>query len=421
MQNAHYIILGNGVAGNTAANVIRETDKNAIITMISKEPFPEYSACVLSKKYISKEMNRKEIFLRTFDNYFKKGIKTVFGKYVFEINAEDKKVFLEDGDIRYDKLIIATGSSPMILPIEGIDKKGIFNLKSLDDAKRISNWKGERVVVIGAGPIGLEASLALRKIGWKVSVVELLGWVLPKAFDEKPSTILRELIETYGIEVLTNEKVIKMEGDSHVNKVITDKREIECDMVILALGMKPEVELARKAGIEIASLGGIRVNEQMMTSIKDIYACGDCIEAKDIITGKSILSPLWHNAKQQGEVAGYNSTGIRTGYPGALNISSIDILGVNAVSIGHIMDRFRDSNLEIIESGEEKYYYRLLTADGVFVGAQFIGKIKEAGLILSAILRGDSLEKLRTFIDDENLLHKRLWFYRAYPYIRSMS
>lgn len=417
----HVVIIGNGVAGNTAASAIRAVSKEIPITMISQEPFPEYSACVLSKKYISGEMRRDEVFLKNFTDYSKENIRTLFGQKARGLDIGNKKVLLESESISYDKVIIATGGKPMVPPIEGIDKKGIFTLKSLEDADRIYSYSGRKSVVIGAGPIGIEVSISLKKRGWEVSLVELLEWVLPRAFDEKPSLILRKIIEDYGIEVLTGERAVKFGGNSRVHSVITNKREIECDMAILVLGMRPEVELAQKAGVEIGNLGGIKVNEEMMTNVEGIYACGDCVQARDIISSEDILSLLWHNAKQQGEVAGYNSVGIKRRYPGAMNITGIDIFGTYAVSIGHTMDRFKGARLEIIESEDGRYYHRLLIVDGILVGIQSVDKPEDMGPLLSAIRRGDSLEKLRKVIGNGNLLSKNPWWYRIYPYIRTLN
>lgn len=415
MQDLHIVIIGNGIAGNSAALAIREVSKEGAITIVSQESFPQYSPCVLPQKYISGEMERREVFLKTFEDYSKQNIRFLPGQKVTGVNIENEEVLLEAGSLSYDKLIIATGSRPVVPPLEGIEREGVFTLKSLEDAERICNYTGEKVVVIGAGPMGVEVSIALKKRGWKVSLVGR-RWLLPRAFGEKPSLILKKIIENYGIEVLTRETAIKMSGNTHVTSVITNKREIECDMVILALGLRPETDLAQKAGIEIGNLGGVKINKQMMTSVEDIYACGDCVQARDMVTGEEILSLLWHNAKQQGGIAGYNSAGIRRDYPGALNIRGIDILGTHAVSIGHTMDRFENTKLKIIEGGN-KCYHRLLIADGILVGAQFVGKTEDMGPLLSAIRRGDSLERLQGIIRDGDLLSKNPWCYRMFPYI----
>jgi len=409
------VIIGNGIAANSAAQAIRKVNKKAAIPMISQEPLPLYSPAVLSKKLISSEIEIEKVFLKKLEHYTQENIDLFLGASAEVIDGQNKRVFLEDGrDIGYDRLIIATGSTPLIPSIEGINLEGIFNLKSLSDAEKIRHWNGDRAVVTGAGPIGIEAAISLRKKGWQVSLVEQMDQILPKAFDEKPSLILRKVLEDYGIEVSTGEEVVRFAGDKRVHKVITNKREITNDMVVLCTGLKAEVELARKAGIEIGALGGIKVDKHMMTNIEDVYACGDCVQAKDIITGKDILSPLWHNAREQGEIAGYNAAGVEKGYRGILNITGVSILGTEGISIGHTMDSFKDEAPDTIESDRD-CYYRLLISQGVLVGAQFIGRTEDAGPLLSAIRRKNSLEWLQRIMDNGNLRCKNEWYCRMYP------
>lgn len=411
------MIIGNGVAGNSVVSAIRKINKEAFITMISQEPFPEYSACVLSKKYISGEMEKKEVFLKNFKDYSKENVATLFGQKVTGLEPLNRKVILETGSIFYDKLIISTGGNPIVPLIPGVDKEGIFTLKSLEDAEKIYNYVGRKAVVIGAGAIGLETSLSLRKRGWHVSLVELMEHVLPTLFDKETSSIIKKRIDDFGIKVITGEKAIAFNGDVHIRSVVTDNREIECDMVILTLGIRPNVDLAKEAGIEIGSLGGIKVNGQMMTNIEDIYACGDCVESRDVITGKDILCLLWYNAKQQGEIAGYNSIGIRKNYSGGMNISAVDILGTYAVSIGYTMDSFRGEDLQIIED-RINGYHRLLIADGIIIGAQIVDRIDDIGPLMSVVLRRDNIENIQKVVREGNLLSKYLWHYRLYPYIK---
>lgn len=411
------VIIGNGAAGNSAASSIRRTNKEATITMISQESFPEYSPCALSKKYISGEMKKGELFLKNFEDYSKENINILFGHKVIGLETQKKKVVLETGSVGYDKMIIATGGKPLVPPIPGVDKEGIFPLKSLKDAERIYNFNGKKAVVIGAGPIGVEASISLKKRGLKVSLVEQMGQVLPAIFDEGVPLITRKIIEDYGIEVITGQKAIRFNGNGHIRSVVTNRREIGCDMVVLALGIRPSMELAQKSGIAIGPLGGIKVNRQMMTNAEDVYACGDCVESRDAITGKDSLCLLWHNAKQQGEIAGYNSIGITKNYSGAMNISIVDILGTRAVSIGHTIESFKGGDLRIIED-KRNGYHRLLIADGIIVGAQIIGRTTDIGPLISVILRRDNLENIKRIIREGNLLSKYLWCYRLYPYIK---
>jgi NADH oxidase (H2O2-forming) len=418
-KNSSIVIIGNGIAGNSAASAIRKFNRDIAITMISEEAFPEYCNPALPN-YISGELERKRVFLKTFDDYSKEGIKAIFGQRVTALDIKGKELFLEGKNIHYDKLIIATGGQAIIPSIEGVDKKGVFTLRSLADADKIFDYSGERVVVIGSGLVGIEISMALKKKGWEVVNISR-RWVLPRVFDEKPSSILKEIMEEHGIKMLTWERIGRILGDNEVEGVVTDKQEIKCDMVILAPGMMPRAELAQQAELEIGEFGGIRTDEQMMTSVEDIYACGDCTETRELTTNKYRLILLWGNAKRQGEVAGLSCIGIPKCYPGSINVISIDVFGTHAVSIGGSMDMLKGTDLEVIEN-HNNYYYRLLVADGVLVGAQFVGKTEDIGPLINVIRKSARIERLeKIIINTKGLLSKNPWYYKIYPYIRRLN
>jgi NADH oxidase (H2O2-forming) len=415
-HDTHIVIVGNGAAGNSAASAIRSTDKETAVTIISQEPFPEYSACTLSKKYLSGEMRREEVFLKASEDYSRDKIITIFGEQVTEIDTRGKKVILEQGEVPYDRLILATGGNAMIPPLAGVKKKGVFTLKSLADADSIFNYSGSKAVVIGAGPIGIEASISLRKRGWNVVLVELLDRVLPTMFDHEPSLLMKNGLEGFGIEVRTGERAISFEGNGHVCGVTTDKQKVECDMVILSLGIRPNVAVSKQAGIEIGSLGGIKVDEHMRTNVKDVYACGDCVETKDTITGENILCLLWYNAKQQGAIAGFNSVGIDKKFSGTITIGTVDVLGTFGVSIGHTKESFREARPKVIEGGST-WYHRILISDGVFIGAQLIGKTADIGPLVTAIRRGTRVERLQRVISDRDFLSNNPLCVKLIPYL----
>jgi NADH oxidase (H2O2-forming) len=421
-QNFHIVVIGNGIAGNTSVAAIRKINKETSIAMVSQESLPEYSACALSKKYISGRMKINEVFLKNFGDYLKENVETFFGKEVIMLDTIKREVILKDHIINYEKLIIATGGKPIIPSIQGVDKKGIFTLKSLEDAQRILNHSRGKVVVIGAGAIGIEASIGLQKTGCQVFLVELMDQVLPNLFDNEMSSIITKRIEDYGIEVLTKQTVVKFNTDGHVLKVITDKREIECNMVILALGIRPNVEFAQKAGIEIGSLGGIKVNGQMMTNVEDVYACGDCVETKDIITGRSILCLQWYNAKQQGEIAGYNLVGIPKIFHGAMNILVINLFDSYCVSIGHSSSTLGGSDLRILEGFSNKCYYKLVFADNMFVGAQWIGAVSasDIGVLVSLIRRRDNVKRIKKVLSQGNFVSRSTFYFKLNPYLRGL-
>lgn len=406
----HIVIIGNGIAGNTTASSIRQRNSCAQLVLISEETYPLYSACVLPH-YLAGSLSRDRVFLKSLEDYPREGVTTILGERAEGIDTKNRQVLLSSQTIPYDRLVIATGGKVIIPPIKGLEKEGVFTFKSLTDADRVYGWSGKKAAVIGSGFIGVEVAIALRKRGYHVHIVELLDWILPRAFDHQPASLLKELLERNGIRVSVGERVNSIIGDTKVTGISTDKQRIECDTVILATGIKPNVELARKAGLKIGKLGGIEVDDQMMSSTEDIYACGDCVETKDLVSGEEALNLLWHNAKQQAEIAADNCLRIDRKYRGSINITGIDIFGTQAVSIGITSANVspeKVNRLEVIERNWGRDYLRLIIYDGFLIGVQAINKIKDLGLLLSAILRK---EDLKMTIKARNIPYF-LWRYR---------
>ena len=375
------IVIGNGIAGNTASTTIRRLDRQADLTIISEEAHPHYSACALPR-YLAGELKRRNLFLRSKRDYSRAGIKIALGQKVIHISLEKKKIFLDSKSLAYDKLIIATGSQPIIPSIAGINLNGVFAFKLLDDA-----------------------GIALSKRGAKVYVIELLDRIMPWIFDERPSSLLRDTLEQHGIKVLTGESVTRIVGTSKVEGIVTSKRQIECDLVVVAVGMKPNTELAQQSGVDIGRLMGISVSRQMMTNRDDIYACGDCVETEDRVTGNSTQSLLWHNAREQGQVAGNNCCGVPKTYSGSINITSLDIFGTHAVSVGSIEAESRQQEqVEVTERSGINSYRRLVLSQGRLIGIQAIGNTQDTGALLYALLQKDRLTELKQLAGRGHLL-----------------
>lgn len=410
-----FIVLGNGIAGISAAQAIRRFDKEANITIISEEVHPAYSPCVLPD-YLSGKISRERVFVRTFPDYSKENIELITSVKAIALDPDRKRIILKAGDAAYDKLIVATGSKPIIPPIHGTNRKGVFTFKSIEDGDSICRWEGHTAVVIGSGPIGVEASLALRRRGYQVFLIELLDRILPQIFDEYPASLIKDALKNSGIDVGTQEKVVEILGGGKVEGVLSDRRKIKCDTVILATGMKPEKGFVEGI-LEQGKLGGIKVNDRMGTSLQDVYACGDCAEAQSLIDGQPILSLLWHNARQQGEVAGSNAAGILRTYPGSLNVTGVEVSGLKAISIGSIGAGL-ESDLEIIEVKRNEGYRRLILSKEVLVGVQSINWDENLGLFLAAILRK---EKVKTYQDLTSSMKFLLKPLRQFPFGRKLN
>jgi len=292
--------------------------------------------------------------------------------------------------------VLAHGGDLFIPPIEGIGNHGVFSCKQLPETLKLRAHNGSRAVVIGSGAIGIEAAEALKKKGYEVTIIELLGWILPALFDEPTAKRLEVAMEGYGIRVLTGEKVLRIQGEGEVTGVTTDKREIVCDTVVVATGVIPGVALAKTAGI--ATSRGIQVDRYMQTSVADIYACGDCVETVDACTGEIAMFQLKHNAIEQGQIAARNILGDPVKYLGAYAFARAHFFNTHAVTFGKTM-RATDCMVgekELVEQESGKDYLRIVLLDSHVIGGQAIGKYADSiGFFISAMWRKDDMDRIR--------------------------
>lgn len=418
------VVIGNGIAGFSAASSIRLLDRNSDVTMISTETTPLYSACVLPD-YISGKIPRERVFVKEIKDYEQIDIHTIFGLEVKEIDPIAKKVAMDNGKhLSYDNLILAMGSEAIVF---GEPKKGIFKLKTLNDADEILKHNGKKAVVIGAGAIGIEIGIALYDKGYDVTIIEMLDQILPLGLDQKGADKVKGILEEHGIEVFNEERAETVLGEDRVEGLVTNMRELECDTLIWAVGMRPRVELARQAGIEIGDKGGIRVDFHMETSVSGIYACGDCVESNDILTGEAYLNLFWHNANRQGSVVAHNCVGLPADYPGSQNVLNVDVFGNHVAGFGFTeaaLYRFKDidaldgklSDLSVIEREKNGSYYRLVIVGDRCMGGQFININEGVGLLWSIMFRRRSIEELHKIVRNEELICHRPWFRRIRPF-----
>ncbi len=381
-----YIIIGGSAAAISAVEAIRFIDRDSHIDLFSDEPVPLFSR-VLLPYYIAEEIAKPLLNFRSADFFDQNRINPHLGVRIQHISVDSKTVLTNAGDsYPFEKLLFATGGNAIVPPIQGIHKDGISTLKTMADAERIYQLKGKKAVVIGAGSIGVESCISLKRRGMEVTLLEQLGHVLPTVFDEEAASIIQKKIEDFGIRTITGEKALQFTGNGQVRGVVTDSREVECDMVVLAVGIKPAIELTQDAGIKIGTLGGIRVNRQMMTSVPHIYAAGDVAETYDITRDSYWINAIWPCAVEQGRVAGLNMAGLETPYEGSFRRNSIgNFIGVPAISMGLT----RADTCSSCESGEEfqeirkrtkDTYKKIILRNGRLVGAILVGLTQKAGL-----------------------------------------
>ncbi len=400
------VVIGNGVAGEAACAAIRSRSPEAGITLVSEDPSPFYSACCLAR-YISGEMKRSDLLIRSPADYEREGIRLLLGRRVEEVDVARRRVFLRGGEIAYDRLILATGSRSAIPPLEGSGKGNVQGLKTIADADLLFQAQGTHAVIVGSGPIGIELAVALRKRNWKVCLIEGLEWILPNLFDERAAAKVQAVLERGGIEVRTGEKVLAIEGRGQAKGVATSRGGSPAEIVALTVGMRPNVDLARKMGVEIGRLGGIRTNKRMQTNVPDVFACGDCVETEDALTGEPILSFLWPPAERQGRVAGANSTGGNREFQASPRFMNLDIFGTFAGAMGLPL-RLCRTGAGILEKERDGKYHSLVLAQGRLMGAQFVGYTEGMGVLLS--LLGREAEQVGRRIRSESEAMRSPWY-----------
>jgi NAD(P)H-nitrite reductase large subunit len=414
-----YVIIGGSAAGISAIEAIRSIDRESPIDLFSDEATPLFSR-VLLPYYVAEELSKPLLNFRSADFFEQNRITPHLGLRVQKISIDSKTIHTQNGDSHpYDKLLLATGGNPIVPSIPGIEKEGISTLKTMADAERIYNLKGRKAVVIGAGSVGVESCISLKRRGMEVTLLEQLAHVLPTVFDEEAASIVRKRIENLGIKTITGEKALRFTGNGRVKSVITDSREIECDMVVVAVGVKPAIELAQTAGIEMGSLGGIKVNNRMMTNMSDVYSAGDVTETYDITRDSNWINAIWPCAVEQGRIAGLNMAGRETPYEGSFRRNSIgNFIGVPAISMGLTQAETCSTceggeTFQEIRKKTKDTYKKLVLKNGRLVGAILVGQTQKAGLFFVLLKKRINVSEYTS-----TLMSRDLNFMNILPLIR---
>ena len=318
------IIIGAHAAGVDAASAARKTDRTAEITLITKEEKPAYSRCGLPfvlGKHI-KEFDDLVVFPERFYKMMKLNLLTETTVTNVDIKAKTVNITDKNGTkdaLTYDSLILATGAGPFMPPVKGHEKKGIFVVRTIDDGKKIeAAIKGAKsAVVIGAGLIGLEVAVACIERGLKTTVVEFLPYVLPVLLDKAMADNVQKALEEKGMNIIVGKGAEEFLGDDKVTGVLVAGETIPADLVVVATGVRANLELAKNAGVALGQKG-IPTNTRMETNIKDVYAIGDCAETINLITRRPMMSQLGTTAVRQGKVAGTNAAGGYSTFPGGI-------------------------------------------------------------------------------------------------------
>ena len=343
------VVIGANAAGAKAASKAKRINPKAEVTLIDRGNFISYGACGIPY-YVSdtvaelKELMSTPVGVVRDPNFFKKvkGVTVRINTEVTGIERTTKMVRLLDrataneSHLEYDRLILATGSSPFIPKVANVDLRGILTVKSIEDAELLKNSaiSGSSACIVGGGLIGLETAEALQQKGMRVTLIEMRDQLLPGVLDPEMAFLVEKQLKQQGVTVLTGCRVSGFGGKSRVETVFIGEVELQADLVVLAPGVTPNVALARAAGIEIGITGAIAVDARLRTNDPDIYACGDCCETTHLITGKKVHIPLGSTANKQGRVAGINSAGGEASFAGVIGTSILRVFNINAGKTG---------------------------------------------------------------------------------------
>lgn len=382
-----YLIVGNSAAGIGAVEGIREIDQEGQITLISDENYHTYSRPLISY-YLAGNVDIEGMKYRSDDFYRKQNVKTRLGEKVVSLNSAQKCVTLETGEqTNFDKLLLATGGRPFFPLIQGINKENVYSFIKLNDVKviadRIGNLNSDRgVVILGAGLIGLKAAEALVKLNFKVTVVELADQILSRILDQKAAALVQKHMENEGICFKLADTIEKFEGDKEANSVILKSGlEINCDLAIIAVGVRPQVSIVKDTGIDINK--GILVSKKMETSIQDIYAAGDVAEGFNMLAGSAGVIPIWPNAYNQGLTAGKNMAGGKEIYQEGFARNSISFFDLPLITAG-IINPEEDKGFQTIVKEDldvdELKYRKFVLKNDILNGFIFIKEIDRAGI-----------------------------------------
>jgi NAD(P)H-nitrite reductase large subunit len=379
-----YVIIGGSAAGISAVEAIRSVDQTSPIELFSSEGTPFYSRVLLSY-YIAGAITKEELHFRPLEFFSENKVKAHLGQRVEKVLPESKSIRMEDGrEYPFDRLLIATGSSPKILDVPGKDKKGVVVMRNIDHAQEIVNRVEEikTACVLGGGLIGLRTGYALSVRGVKVKIIVKSIHVLSQMLDRESAEMIQGTMREHGIDIRTGRDPAEIVGKESVEGVILDNGErINCQLVVVGKGVQPNVDFISSTPIKVNE--GIIADETMRTSLPDIYVAGDVAETYDLSTGRMSVNAIWPCAFEQGRVAGLNMAGKKAKYGGSFRMNSLDFYGLPVISMG--VTRPDGNEFQQVQRKTKNTYRKLVLRDGCIVGAILVGQIQKAGILTTLL------------------------------------
>lgn len=385
MKQTKYLIIGNSAAAIGTIEGIRQVDKKGGILLVASEPHHTYSRPLISYLILGKT-DKERMKYRPNDFYEKNDVECMLGEVAVKIEAHDHVVSLESGEeIKYEKLMVCTGSRPFVPPMEGLDivaDKHTF--MSLNDAEGLQAalTPQSRVLIIGAGLIGLKCAEGIHRNVASITVVDLANRVLPSILDETASEIVQKHLENKGLKFYLSDSVEKFSANSAKLK---SGVKLDFDVLVVAVGVRPNIELVKDAGGAVVK--GIRTNERCETTLSDIYSAGDCSESHDITQNIDRVLALLPNAYMQGETAGINMAGGDKIFDKAMPMNAIGFFGLHIITAGSYQGD------EYVNKTNDSYK-KLVYADDKLKGFILVGNVERAGIYTSLIRERTPLSEI---------------------------
>jgi nitrite reductase (NADH) large subunit len=384
------IVIGNGMA---ASRLCEELAQRALgryaIAVIGEEPVLAYNRILLSS-VLAGDVPATEIGLKPASWWRDRGVTLCYGTAVTAVDIGARAVTLADGKaLAFSKLVFATGSRPIRLPVSGADLHGVLTFRNVADVASISRAarRGTRVVVIGGGLLGIEAAYGLAKAGAKVTLVHLMDRLMERQLDARAASMLKRAVEAKGIDVTLQATTARFIGDGRVEAVeLKDGRTIAAEMVVVAVGIKPNAEIAAATGLAVNR--GIIVDDYLSTSAAGIYAIGECAEHRGLCYG--LVEPT----NEQAHVLAERLAGRDARYGGSVNATNLKVSGVHVFSAGDFLGAVGTESIVLDDPGLGTYR-KLVIADGHLVGAVFYGDTTDAPWYLELIRIGSTIESFR--------------------------
>lgn len=356
----NYCVIGTGVAAVYAAKAIRDQDKDANIHVFGAEKSLPYNRIKLSKDLYS-DLSSEKVLIKKEKWYKDQNINLHLQTKVISVDMESQYIVTSTGEkIHYDELLICTGAKNRKLSIDGVDKKGVYTIREMQEAEEFKAFVEDKnhIVIIGGGVQGLETAWSIHKAGKKVSVVEVAPRLMARQLDEKTSMLLKNKLEAAGVSVYLNTSVEQIIGENEVEGVIIDSGIIPCDAVLYSIGVIPNLDIVKDT--PIATNHGIIVNDRMETNVDHVYAAGDVAEWNGEVPG------LWQPAMDQGKVAGKNMVSPSVGYQKSIPSTVFNAFDCTLFSIGLVDENQCDQTL--LEEDSDGKYTRIFVKDRKLVG-----------------------------------------------------